>query len=84
MRPLLRGHPQMMVIDPTKGALLTQLANAPTLFDRPQTGGKLRLVILFWPFWSLGLWIAIFPGKRFIQMKRKIKAQLKQPDLPVG
>jgi biopolymer transport protein ExbB len=78
--PLSTGQIQDIVFDPSKGTLLTQLANEPTLLDRIETGGAIGNIII--GLLVVGLLIAGFRGTSLARIKYKIKAQLKTPELP--
>ncbi|SHF17303.1 MotA/TolQ/ExbB proton channel family protein [Vibrio gazogenes] len=78
--PLLAGQTQSLVVDPSKGTLLAQLANVPTLLDRLKAGGVVGNIIL--GLLAIGLVIAILRGISLAVIKQKIKAQLKMPQQP--
>ncbi|KUI99520.1 MotA/TolQ/ExbB proton channel family protein [Vibrio sp. MEBiC08052] len=84
--PLLAGQTQPLIVDPSKGTLLAQLANAPTMLDRLKAGGVVGNIIL--GLLAIGLIIGLFRGISLAVIKQKIKAQLKTPerhgDNPLG
>ena len=71
---------QMLVVDPSRGVMLEQLAQSPTLMDRLQAGGAVGKVILL--LLAIGAGIAIFRGTKLAMIRQQIKAQLKQPSKP--
>lgn len=71
---------QMVVVDPSRGMMLEQLAQSPTLMDRLQAGGAVGKVILL--LLAIGAGIAIFRGAKLALIRQQIKAQLKQPSKP--
>ncbi len=68
---------EMLVVDPSRGVMLEQLAQSPTLMDRLQAGGAVGKVILL--LLVIGAGIAIFRGVKLAMIRQQIKAQLKQP-----
>jgi biopolymer transport protein ExbB len=70
----------MLVVDPSRGVMLEQLAQAPTLMDRLQAGGAVGKIILL--LLAIGAGIAIFRGVKLAIIRQQIKAQLKQPSKP--
>ncbi|MCD9478528.1 MotA/TolQ/ExbB proton channel family protein [Photobacterium phosphoreum] len=70
----------MLVVDPSRGVMLEQLAQAPTLMDRLQAGGAVGKIILL--LLAIGAGIAIFRGTKLAMIRQQIKAQLKQPSKP--
>lgn len=68
-----------IVIDPSRGVMLAQVANAPTLADRLTAGGVVGKVIV--ALLIIGIAIAVFRGGKLVIMKKQIKVQLKNPDL---
>lgn len=71
---------EMLVVDPSRGVMLEQLAQSPTLMDRLQAGGAVGKVILL--LLAIGAGIAIFRGIKLAIISQQIKAQLKQPSKP--
>lgn len=67
----------MMAADPSRGIMLDQLANSPTLKDRLQAGGVVGKIIL--GLLSIGLLISLFNGVRLLVVRQQIRAQLKDP-----
>lgn len=77
---LRSGLIQNMVVDPSRGVMLEQLALEPTLMDRLQAGGvvgKIILVLLL-----IGLVIAVVRGVSLSIARQKIRRQLKTPTQP--
>ncbi|EEX92442.1 Tol R/Q protein [Vibrio orientalis CIP 102891 = ATCC 33934] len=77
---LRSGLIQNMVVDPSRGVMLEQLALEPTLMDRLQAGGvvgKIILVLLL-----IGLIIAVVRGVSLSIARQKIRRQLKIPTQP--
>lgn len=76
-----------VTIDVTKGVLLQQLANEPTLIQRVQQGGIVGNIILI--LLAVGLLIAAYRMSFLLMVKSKINRQLKntnepKPDNPLG
>lgn len=67
----------MMAADPSRGIMLDQLANSPTLKDRLEAGGVVGKIIL--GLLSIGLLISLFNGVRLLVVRQQIRAQLKDP-----
>lgn len=67
----------MMAADPSRGIMLDQLANSPTLKDRLQAGGVVGKIIL--GLLSIGLLISLFNGVRLLVIRQQIRTQLKDP-----
>ncbi|WP_394125560.1 MotA/TolQ/ExbB proton channel family protein [Vibrio hepatarius] len=77
---LRSGSIQNLVVDPSRGVMLEQLALSPTLMDRLQAGGvvgKIILVLLL-----IGLIIAVVRGVSLSIARQKIRRQLKTPTQP--
>ncbi|MCA0934499.1 MotA/TolQ/ExbB proton channel family protein [Vibrio alginolyticus] len=83
---LTSGNLDSVVIDPSRGILLEQLANSPTLQDRLNAGGVVGKIIL--GLLAIGLIIALARGVSLMIARQKIAKQLKslaQPaDNPLG
>lgn len=76
-----KGELKNIVIDPTKGALLSLLNMKPTLMDRIQQGGAIGYIIL-----TLGLLGLIFAFYKVILLnieKRAIDKQINNLDIPL-
>lgn len=71
------SHVQMVMVDPSRGVMLEQLAQVPTLMERLQAGGAVGNIIL--ALLVVGLLIALYRGSVLIITHHKIKAQLKDP-----
>ncbi|NNN78335.1 MotA/TolQ/ExbB proton channel family protein [Vibrio sp. 11-4(1)] len=74
------GDIDALVIDPSRGILLEQLANSPTLADRLNAGGVVGKIIL--GLLAIGLLIALVRGASLIISRQKIMKQLKTPAQP--
>ena len=71
---------QSMVVDPSRGIMLEQLANAPELKDRIEHGGVVGKIIL--GLLAIGLSIGLFRGAKLFAIRQQIKKQLKTPENP--
>ncbi|MGF1863119.1 MotA/TolQ/ExbB proton channel family protein [Photobacterium profundum] len=69
-----------IVVDPSRGVMLEQLANAPELKDRLEHGGVVGKVIL--GLLVIGAIITLFRGSKLFIIRQQIKAQLKRPNEP--
>ncbi|HIF9200161.1 TPA: MotA/TolQ/ExbB proton channel family protein [Photobacterium damselae] len=69
-----------IVIDPSRGEMLAQLANEPTLMDRLKAGGVVGQIILV--LLAIGGGIALFRGANLIKIRQQINRQLKNPEQP--
>lgn len=67
----------MMSVDPSRGIMLEQLANSPTLKDRLQAGGVVGQIIIV--LLAIGLLISLFNGVRLLVIRQQIRTQLKDP-----
>ncbi|QRG85463.1 MotA/TolQ/ExbB proton channel family protein [Vibrio diabolicus] len=74
------GNIDALVIDPSRGILLEQLANSPTLADRLNAGGVVGKIIL--GLLAIGLLIALVRGASLMISRQKIMKQLKTPAQP--
>ena len=83
---LANGDGSNVVVDPSRGFMLEQLALTPSLTDRLQAGGVVGKVIL--GLLAIGLIIALVRGISLAIAHQKIRAQLKNPeqagDNPLG
>ncbi|MCX2757317.1 MotA/TolQ/ExbB proton channel family protein [Vibrio sp. Sgm 22] len=83
---LANGDVSNVVVDPSRGFMLEQLALTPSLIDRLQAGGVVGKVIL--GLLAIGLIIALVRGISLAIARQKIRAQLKNPeqagDNPLG
>ncbi|OED66002.1 flagellar motor protein MotA [Vibrio splendidus ZS-139] len=83
---LANGDVSNIVVDPSRGFMLEQLALEPSLTDRLQAGGVVGKVIL--GLLAIGLIIALVRGISLAIARQKIRAQLKNPeqagDNPLG
>ena len=80
------GQIDSVVIDPSRGVLLEQLATSPTLLDRFNAGGVVGKIIL--GLLVIGLSIAVIRGVSLLMARQRITQQLKNPeqltDNPLG
>ncbi len=74
------GDIDALVIDPSRGILLEQLANSPALADRLNAGGVVGKIIL--GLLAIGLLIALVRGASLMISRQKIMKQLKTPAQP--
>ncbi|CDU01880.1 putative Outer membrane stability protein, TolR [Vibrio coralliirubri] len=83
---LANGDVSNVVVDPSRGFMLEQLALTPSLTDRLQAGGVVGKVIL--GLLAIGLIIALVRGISLAIARQKIRVQLKNPeqtgDNPLG
>ncbi len=77
---LILGNMESVVIDPSRGILLQQLANSPTLQDRLNAGGVVGKIIL--GLLAVGFMIALVRGVSLMVARQKIAKQLKNPAQP--
>ncbi|MBW3698121.1 flagellar motor protein MotA [Vibrio sp. T187] len=77
---LKNGEVSNIVLDPSRGVMLEQLALTPSLMDRLQAGGVVGKVIL--GLLAIGLIIALFRGVSLAVARQKIRSQLKKPTEP--
>lgn len=66
-----------VVLDPSRGLMLAQLENTPSLKDRLENGGTVGYVII--SLLVVGLLIALVQGMKLIQTRRNIQQQLADP-----
>ncbi|CAM3061186.1 MotA/TolQ/ExbB proton channel family protein [Vibrio rarus] len=69
-------------IDATRGALLEQLANNPTIMQRIQQGGVVGKIIL--SLLAIGLLIGGYRSMVLVAIRAKINKQLKQVETPTA
>ncbi|QUM76127.1 MotA/TolQ/ExbB proton channel family protein [Moritella sp. 24] len=67
----------VVVLDPSRGVMLAQLENTPTLKDRLENGGTVGYVIM--SLLVVGLLIALVQGMKLLLARRKIQQQLANP-----
>ena len=83
---LANGEVSNVVVDPSSGFMLEQLALTPSLTDRLQAGGVVGKVIL--GLLAIGLIIALVRGVSLMIARQKIRSQLKNSeqagDNPLG
>ncbi|ENF8749381.1 MotA/TolQ/ExbB proton channel family protein [Vibrio fluvialis] len=75
-----QGDTAAVVLDPSRGKLLEQLAQAPTLQQRLEAGGVIGKIILV--LLAVGLIIGVYRGIVLAIARQKIQAQLKTPNQP--
>ncbi|EKO3507234.1 MotA/TolQ/ExbB proton channel family protein [Vibrio fluvialis] len=75
-----QGDTASVVLDPSRGTLLEQLAQAPTLQQRLEAGGVIGKIILV--LLAVGLIIGVYRGIVLAISRQKIQAQLKTPNQP--
>ena len=71
-----------LLLDPTRGQLLEQYANKPTLQQRVEQGGVVGQIIL--GLLAVGLLIALVRGAILLKAQGQISRQLKQPENPTN
>ncbi|SDH63806.1 biopolymer transport protein ExbB [Vibrio xiamenensis] len=69
-----------MVVDPSRGVMIDQLALEPTTMERLQAGGVVGKIIL--GLLVIGIVIALVRGTSLALARQKIRAQLKNPQNP--
>ncbi|SON49776.1 MotA/TolQ/ExbB proton channel family protein [Vibrio tapetis] len=69
-----------IVLDPSRGIMLEQVANAPELKDRLEHGGVVGKIIL--GLLALGIVIALYRGAVLLYVRQQIRSQLKSPSTP--
>ncbi|MFA0413926.1 MotA/TolQ/ExbB proton channel family protein [Vibrio renipiscarius] len=74
------GKLENIVVDPSRGIMLEQLALEPTLQDRLEAGGVVGQIIL--GLLAIGLIIAVARGASLSMARQKIRRQLKTPAVP--
>ncbi|EGU46400.1 Tol R/Q protein [Vibrio ichthyoenteri ATCC 700023] len=77
---LQNGAVESLVVDPSRGIMLEQLALEPSLKDRLQAGGVVGQIIL--GLLAIGAIIAVYRGVSLASALQKIRAQLKTPTVP--
>lgn len=80
MQSDLVGALPIVSLDATRGDLIAQLANAPTLQDRIEHGGIIGQIIIGLLF--VGAFIGMVRGAVLLLTKTKISRQLKSPQTP--
>lgn len=69
-----------MIIDPTKGSLLSMMSYAPNLRERVEQGGTIGLIII--SLGIIGLLITLWRSLYLTWVAVRVKAQLRNPELP--
>ncbi len=77
---LLNGERTNLVVDPSRGIMLEQLALTPSFLDRLQAGGVVGKVII--GLLVIGLIISLVRGVSLSIARQKIRKQLKIPQNP--
>ncbi|MDA0147631.1 MotA/TolQ/ExbB proton channel family protein [Vibrio sp. LaRot3] len=77
---LANGEVANIVLDPSRGVMLEQLALSPSFSDRLQAGGVVGKIIL--GLLAIGVIIALVRGVSLSVARQKIRAQLKNPTEP--
>ncbi|WP_414931101.1 MotA/TolQ/ExbB proton channel family protein [Vibrio europaeus] len=77
---LLAGDRTNLIVDPSRGIMLEQLALTPSLMDRFQAGGVVGKVII--GLLVIGLIISLVRGVSLSLARQKIRKQLKTPQIP--
>lgn len=80
VQSLLKGEMTPLVVDPSRGTLLEQLAHTPSLTERMEAGGVIGYIILV--LLAIGLIIAVYRGVVLAAVRQKIKVQLRNPHKP--
>ncbi|WP_114767811.1 MotA/TolQ/ExbB proton channel family protein [Vibrio rhodolitus] len=75
-----QGQTANVILDPSRGVMLEQLALTPSLKDRLQAGGVVGNIIL--GLLAIGAIIALVRGVSLAIARQKIRAQLKKPTEP--
>ncbi|WP_153446572.1 MotA/TolQ/ExbB proton channel family protein [Vibrio algicola] len=76
----LKEGNKAVLLDPTRGVLLAQFANQPTLMQRIEQAGVVGKIIL--ALLAIGLIIALIRGVKLMQTQQQISKQLKHPQTP--
>lgn len=74
---LISGNTQYLNVDPSRGVLIGQLENEPTIMERLKAGGVIGNIII--GLLIIGLLIAVTRGVSLLISKQKISRQLKTP-----
>lgn len=77
LTPLINGNTQYLNVDPSRGVLIGQLENEPTMMDRLKAGGIIGNIII--GLLVIGLLIAVTRGVSLLISNQKINRQLKTP-----
>jgi len=77
---ITQGEVTNVIVDPSRGVMLEQLALTPSLMDRLQAGGVIGKIIL--GLLAIGGVIAIVRGVSLATTRQKIRTQLKTPNEP--
>ncbi len=75
-----QGQVSELIVDPSRGVMLEQLALTPSLMDRLQAGGVVGQIIL--GLLAVGAIITLVRGASLAAARQKIRAQLKTPTEP--
>ncbi|CAH0539655.1 MotA/TolQ/ExbB proton channel family protein [Vibrio marisflavi] len=74
------GQVQSVVIDPSKGEILNQLGEVPSMMQRLKQGGVVGEIII--ALLVLGIVIAGIRGAYLFKVQKQISKQLKEPEAP--
>nr|WP_087021021.1 MotA/TolQ/ExbB proton channel family protein [Thaumasiovibrio subtropicus] len=74
------GAIQQLPVDPSRGEILTRLADVPDLKQRLENGGIVGKIIL--GLLGFGVIISLYRGVELTMISTKIRAQLKKPQTP--
>ncbi|MBA5763579.1 MotA/TolQ/ExbB proton channel family protein [Vibrio sp. 404] len=77
---MTQGEVSNVIVDPSRGVMLEQLALTPSVMDRLQAGGVIGKIIL--GLLAIGGVIALVRGASLATTRQKIRAQLKKPSEP--
>lgn len=77
---MTQGEVTNVIVDPSRGVMLEQLALTPSVMDRLQAGGVIGKIIL--GLLAIGGVIALVRGASLATTRQKIRAQLKKPSEP--
>ncbi len=80
VKAIEQGQLTTVLVDPSRGVMLQQYANTPTLGDRFNAGGVVGKVIV--GLLAIGLLIGLYRGLVLSVTRQKIRSQLKKPNEP--
>lgn len=78
---LSQGQIENVVLDPSKGEILNQLGDVPSLMQRLQQGGVVGEIIIV--LLVIGLVIAVVRGIYLFKVQKQIRKQLSNPKKPL-
>ncbi|MCL9781271.1 MotA/TolQ/ExbB proton channel family protein [Vibrio sp. S4M6] len=79
---LSQGNVESVVVDPSHGEIIKQLADVPTLMQRLKQGGVVGEIILV--LLAIGLVIAVVRGAYLFRAQKQIRQQLADPKNPTN